>query len=42
MVSAVFEPDAGSRHEVLHSPRDEDLARLRERSDSGTDVNGDP
>src|SRR5580704_7216145 len=40
-LAAIHELDTRSRHQVDHGPRDQDLARLRARLDSGCDVHGD-
>src|SRR5690242_2487153 len=42
MCAAVFERDAGSVHKVLDRAGDEHLLSVGQRSDSGSDVDGDP
>lgn len=40
MAAAVTEAQPGARYQVLHGTGHQDLARTRERGDSGADVNG--
>src|SRR2546423_15239087 len=42
VLAALLEGDPGAGHEVAHRARHEHLARLRERRDAGTGVDGDP
>src|SRR5215218_2790042 len=41
LLAARLEGEAGARDEILHRPRDEHLARLRETGDARTGVDGD-